>query len=343
MEDQTLDMLCAQARSNNIKLQIESFWALKHIVLGQSDQFRMMVLNKLRIDAILNSMGQESRAQITQGDTGEPVSEQANIISCLNESDIIAKQWPQTEAGRPATLPARNPASLKELYPSIATMTREEKLNLESDIEYIKQTRKVKAELVEQSIDLVRNLICGGDNCAIVLDHIIAQCGDERLFSLITQQLDTYVLKSDVFGDQPIEPPDEIVLTISYALINFSACSTVHANIIVSHKRLMGLIVGLLSHRMRRVRCNASWTLYNIISTGRAVDLDGCKRRAAQVIQFGAKEVLHRLQQEDRDVDVRERAGQALTSLREMLEQRMQTQDAEVNGNANGHDVEMEL
>ncbi|KAI5305465.1 hypothetical protein KEM56_004355 [Ascosphaera pollenicola] len=345
MEEKAVSLLCAHARSNNIKLQIESFWALKHVVIGQTNQFRMMVLNELGVAAVLNAMAQESRALIPHRDTGEPISEQANVLSCY-DADILPARYRPRAIEKPAPQPERRPESLMKVYSSIGTMTRDEKLQLESDLEYVSQIRKDKAELVEQSIDLIRNLICGGDHCPIVLDHIIAQSGDERLFSCLTKRLDTYVLHSDMFGDCPVDAPDEIVLTISYTLINFSACSTIHANIVVSRNRLMQLIVKLLSHHMRRVRCNATWTLYNLVSAGRTVDPEGCKRRASQVAQLGVEEKLHQLQREDLDVDVRERARQTIGSLRELLGRRAPIQGnggMNGNGNDNGNDIDMDL
>ncbi|KAI5291221.1 hypothetical protein KEM54_005815 [Ascosphaera aggregata] len=348
MEQKALGMLCAQARSSNIKLQIESLWALKHIVLEQPDRFRILVLNELGIEAILSAMSYESRELVTHRDTGESVSECANVLSFCDLQDLCSAEAPE------ATAESENPcgislATIKAINPVLERMSRNEKLQLEADLEYIKQLRKDKSELIEQSIDLIRNLTCGGDDCPIVLDHIIAQCGFQRLCSLITQRLDDYTLRSDVYGDQVIPAPEQIVLTISYALINISACSPVHANMLVSHPRLMELIVKMLRHRMRRVRCNASWTLYNLVSSGKAVDVEGCRRRAQQVSQMGAEDILQKLQRQDKDVDVRERARQVIKGLREMLGRQSGVNGNVTNGtahgnaNVNGTDVDMEL
>ncbi|KAI5293265.1 hypothetical protein KEM52_005699, partial [Ascosphaera acerosa] len=185
VEEHALPRLCAQARSGCLALRIESLWALKHIVLEQADNFRVSVLQELGASTVLDALELESRGLVRQRENGEPVSGLANLLAVVEDGG----QEEDQQHPHLRDLPQASKDLLAQGKAARERLSHGDRLVLDADVEYVRQTRKEQMELVEQAIDFVRNLICGGGGCAQVLNHLVAQWGLERLCSLLAQQL----------------------------------------------------------------------------------------------------------------------------------------------------------
>ena len=176
----------------------------------------------------------------------------------------------------------------------------------------------------EQGLDFIRNLICGPESTEMI-DFLFHELGQEKFFDMLTNFLRprSWVTLEDRnpsgLDGQHLPPHPEIVVAVCFILIHLAAGLSRHRQLLFAHANLMKLLVPLFTHASIGVRVNCAWIVINLTSPEEQGDKLQCKGRAQELSRLGVVEQLHRLEG-DNDLDVRERARQALQQIDELLQ-----------------------
>lgn len=315
-----IPILCEHAHSPNIKLQIESLWALKHVVYNTANDIKMKVFEGLGPAWIWQVIKRDTTIaarhsldeEMDQGTSlamggANSAGEQVDILNPMEDIDGPTENFKTTDN-----------SSLSKVSSDIflPDARRRRRLVLRGSIEQSTQTRQDDIAVQEQTYDLIRNILCGA-GVAEMIDFLFKEVGQEEFLDVLADNLRPRNIQLAHRREQPNRPiqvPVEILSSVSGVIIHIAAGLPRHREILVSHKDLLRSLIGHLNHSHREVRVNCVWVVINLVYEEDQSDHEGCRARATRLKELGIIEQLASLQ-EDSDLDVRERTKTALHLL----------------------------
>ncbi|KAI5300580.1 hypothetical protein KEM55_006430 [Ascosphaera atra] len=187
LEETVIKQLCVYAQSPCLKLRLEALWALKHCVLNEAEDIQMMILRHLGLATLMENFELESREHISvREDNNAPLSDITNILSFVEHLEPD-KEYPPEPI--PLSLWAGEPRR-PGLAAYIKQLNRAERLQLSDNLAYLKKVRKERQEVIEQAVDILRNLICGsaGTKMAeVILGNAVSE-HEQQQRQLLRQQ-----------------------------------------------------------------------------------------------------------------------------------------------------------
>lgn len=314
-----LPLLCEHAHSPNTKLRIESLWALKHVAYNSASDVKIKIIQGLGPEWIKQVITQDtSSVMAKRGLEDEADSNTQGGMSRANSAgervDLLNPMDDLQEKDEDLKMTDSIPSSKVSLDMFLPNASRRRKLALQGDLDQTTQSRQDDIAAQEQTLDLLRNVVCGS-GAAEMIDHLFKEIGQDLLLDTLADKLRPRSLQLPHRRESPnhrtLQVPNEILVAVTYLIIHIAAGLPWHRELIVSHRDLLRHLMGYFNHSHRDVRTNCVWVVINLTYEDDASDRDGCRDRA---LELRSKGVLDRLAslEHDQDLDVRERAKTAL-------------------------------
>ncbi|WEW61774.1 hypothetical protein PRK78_007270 [Emydomyces testavorans] len=320
--------LCEHSHSENIKLRLESIWALKHIAYNSTNDVKIKIVETLEpawlkqvicedpTDPSIRRKVEEDMAAIASHEMEitpplrEPTS-LSNLVHNYNgkDSELQSQDLRMTDTVMP-------PKTSLDTF--LTDRARRRKLALNGDLDHTKQMRRDDIQVQEQTLDLMRNLICGS-GASEMIDYLFQEVTD--LFDILAEKLRPRPLPASCRKDPTLKAasvPTEILCSVTYIMIHIAAGLSRHRQLLVLHPELLKLMVPLFQHANKQVRVNCVWVVINLTFEDDQSDHNSCRDRAVRLRELGVLEQLGRLE-EDPESDVRERTKTALHLVSQLL------------------------
>lgn len=195
---------------------------------------------------------------------------------------------------------------------------RRRELARNGDLDTSRQARIDGTAVQEQTLDFIRNLLCGPEASDMV-DYLFDKLGREDLLRLLTERLrprsGVMSIRKEV---DKVPIPPEIIISVTYVIIHLAASIPRHRQYLASQKELLRAIIPLFRHSSRVVRVNCAWIAINLTYEDDPADHVGCRQRAHELKNLGFLDKLTILA-DDSDLDVRERTKTAVSLMNALL------------------------
>ncbi|KAL2863538.1 armadillo repeat protein [Aspergillus lucknowensis] len=314
-----LPILCEHAHSSNTKLRIESLWALKHVAYNTTNDVKTKIIEGLRAEWIKQVIGQDptsflaKRGLDEEMDSSTPsgmsransAGERVDLLNPVDDSEGRDEDQKMTDPLPPSKV------SLGMFMPDT---TRRRKLALHGDLDQTTQARQDDIAVQEQTLDLLRNVVCG-PGASEMIDYLFKEIGQDLLLDALADKLRPRSLQLPHRRESPnhraLQVPTEILVAVTFFIIHLAAGLPWHRQLLVSHRDLLRYLMNYFNHSHRDVRTNCVWVVINLTYEDDASDREGCRERALKLRSAGVLDRLASLEH-DPDLDVRERTKTAL-------------------------------
>ncbi|KAL4948022.1 armadillo-type protein [Aspergillus filifer] len=314
-----LPILCEHAHSSNTKLRIESLWALKHVAYNSLNEVKIKIIDGLRPDWIKQVITQDPTSVLAKRgldedtESGTPggmsransAGERVDLLNPMDDTRGYDEDMKMSDAV---------PSSKVSLDMFLPDAHRRRKLALHGDLDQTTQARQDDIAAQEQTLDLLRNVVCG-PGAAEMIDHLFKEIGQDLLLDALADKLRPRTLQLPHRRDSPshraLQVPTEILVAVTFFIIHLAAGLPWHRQLLVSHRDLIRYLMGYFNHSNRDVRTNCVWVVINLTFEDDASDREGCRHRALELRSVGVLDRLASLEH-DSDLDVRERTKTAL-------------------------------
>ena len=338
----------------NANLRLNSIWALKHLILGASNDVKRRCLKELGpgwLKQIVNyDVESSGLATVTKsGDredgsatpirmsTPNAAGEQVDLLNAVEEDsresshDIdedAEEDWNMADS-----IGALSRADLSWKHHGFSSYHAhghgsfsETAGTANRNTEPRPSNQGITDELAiqKEGLDFIRNLICG-TGVSDMIDYIFQELGQEKLFELLAAKLRPRIFnafnrerRSSESGVRHVQPPIDTVIAVCYIVVHIAAGFPRHRQLLISQTELLKLFVPLFKHPNREVRACCTWFVINLSWVDDQSDHANCKIRARELVNLGIFETLEAMEN-DPELDVRERARTARSQLTTLL------------------------
>ncbi|KAL8841783.1 MAG: hypothetical protein Q9170_000816 [Blastenia crenularia] len=325
--------LCDHARSMDLNLRLNSIWALKHVVNSAPKDLKMECLDELGLgwlqQIVGNDVGDSIRSD-RETSIGTPLAmgtpnAAGDQVDLLNASDgpgagvNVANEDDEEDLRMTDSVGA-----LSRVEPD--PQQRAQRAGPWGDsggrhgTSVSSQLRADDLAVQRESLDFIRNLICG-DDAKEMIDYLFEELGQDRMFEMLISKLRPRLVNAFNRdrrlvdnGVRQTQPQTEIVVAVCWVLVNLAAGHPRHRQLLISHPELMKLILPLSTHPHREVRMSCAWLVTNLTWREDQSDHLSCRERVQELMHLGWYEKLQVLES-DPDLDVRERTKTALSQM----------------------------
>ncbi|CAI7640555.1 unnamed protein product [Penicillium bialowiezense] len=317
-----IPILCEHAHSTNTKLQIESLWALKHMVYDTANDIRMNIVQTLGPQWIMQVISRDPvRAASRPGTEDEldgsgiamgrsnSAGEQVDILNPMEDAAQWDEDFKMTDTMPPSKM------SLDMFLPDVR---RRRKLVLHGTLAQTTQSRQDDIAVQEQTFGLLRNMICGRD-APEMIEYLFRELDQNEFLDTIAETLRprTIQLPHRRESTTPLHIPNEIIAAAAALLIHLAAGHPRHRRIVAFHHDLLQSLGHYFNHSHKEIRLNCVWVIINLIYEEDQNDRDGCRERAARIRSLGFADKLVLLE-DDPELDTKERTKTALHLLNKL-------------------------
>lgn len=300
-ETDVVKKLCEQAHSANARLRLESIWALKQLVVNATEKLKMEVVNELG-SSWIRLLIRTDPYDIPEGEViGLIVDKEYPPRQSITE-DVVMSEDSEGEEGDDFADASPHP--------------------FEPDDDFNRHTPESDLDIQEQVLDLLRNLFCG-DTASKLVDYVLMQMGRSDFFDILRKRLvgrRSYGATRKDNIETP--PPVAIVSKVLYIVIHIAACSQHWRKSVGGQSALLKTILSFHNHAEREIRTQICWIAINLMYEDDISDKASCRQRAMELSKAGYREKIGKLEKEDPEMDVRERAKTAAHLFSELLDKR---------------------
>ncbi|KKK12443.1 hypothetical protein AOCH_000427 [Aspergillus ochraceoroseus] len=313
---EVLPILCEHAHSTNTKLRIESLWALKHVAYNSTNDVKIKIIAGLRPEWIKQVITQDPTSVLAKRVIDEEVDGAAGGMSRANSAgeqvDLLNPVEDLGERDEDLNMADTIPSSKVSLEMFLPDATRRRKLALHGDLDQTTQARQDDIAVQEQTMDLLRNVVCG-PGASEMIDHLFKEIGQDLLLDALADKLRPRSIQLPhrrETSSRTLQVPTEILVAVTYFIIHLAAGLPWHRQLLISHRDLLRYLMNYFNHSHRDVRTNCVWVVINLTYEDDAGDREGCRERAFKLRSIGVLDRLASLEH-DPDLDVRERTKTA--------------------------------
>ncbi|QSS59182.1 armadillo repeat protein [Histoplasma capsulatum] len=331
-----IPILCEHSHSSNTSLRLESIWALKHIAYNSTNDIKMKIVEELEPgwlkQVICHDPGDPPIRRKGEDDMGgtsslgmEAPNSAGERVDILNPMDGVEGETIPGQDGdynMTNTVVSPKPTSLDV---SLIDYSRRRKLAVSGDLDQTKQARRDDLQVQEQTLDLLRNLICGV-GAPEMIDYLFQEVGQNDLFNILADKLRPkpivkYGGRKDSLSSSSkcIPVPTEILCSVTYIVIHIAAGLPRHRQLLIQHPTLLKLMMPLFNNPDKQVRVNCVWVVINLTIADDQMDHASCCERAMKLESLGVMEKLLSLEN-DAESDVKERTKTALSLMHALLQ-----------------------
>ncbi|KAJ6171465.1 Armadillo [Penicillium chermesinum] len=316
-----IPILCENAHSPNIKLRIESLWALKHVVYNSGNDIKMRVVDALSPTWLHQVMTQDPVNALARRGQDDEMDQSTEIAmgranSAGEQVDILNPVEDTNDSAGDTKMDDGTPSSKVTLDKFFPDARRQRKLVLHGNLEQSTQSRQDDIAVQEQTFDLIRNIICG-TGAAEMIDYLFDKIGQDAMLDALADNLRPRSIPLPPHRDpssRAIQVPREILVAVTAVLVHIAAGTPRHRQVLMSHGDLLWSLKSYFDHPSRDVRVSCVWLVINLIYEEDTTDFEGCRERAIKLKSLGIGERLSSLA-EDPDLDIKERTKTAVHLL----------------------------
>ncbi|KKZ64909.1 hypothetical protein EMCG_09198 [[Emmonsia] crescens] len=329
-----IPILCEHSHSSNTRLRLESIWALKHIAYNSTNDIKMKIVEELEpgwlkqvichdpSDPPIRRKVEDDMGGVSSLGMGAPNSagERVDILNPMDAAEGETAPAQGEDHRMTGTVMPQKPTSLEV---SLTDHSRRRKLAVSGDLDQTKQARRDDLQVQEQTLDLLRNLICGV-GAPEMIDYLFQEVGQSDLFNILADKLRpkslaSYGGRKDSSSSKSVPVPTEILSSVTYIMIHIAAGLSRHRQLLIQHPSLLKLMMPLFNNPDRQVRVNCVWVVINLTIADDQMDHASCRERAIKLKSLGVMEKLLSLE-DDAESDVKERTKTALSLMRALLQ-----------------------
>jgi len=329
-KDGIMKVLCEHAHSLNAPLRLNALWALKHFVHGVGVDMKKACLEELEpgwlVQLICDDTEDEAlyartknEKQATQPTADDDLDEDMEV----DQPEEDGRAWPSgslQHASFPRTSHERSRTGRLRLAEAKLAALREAELNP------VRKARSDDLAIQEQGLNFIRNLIGPGGPDPIqdtteMIDYLFSQLGQDRLFEILASKLEVKVLHpfsrrfSAGQSSRVLYPQAKIIEAVVLILVHISASVPRHRQLVISQTDLLKALTTHFSSKDKEVRVALCYLASNLTWRDDSTDTQAAAQRAFELRKLGLYAKLEALEQEDSELDVRERAKLAMVQM----------------------------
>ncbi|KAK3345230.1 armadillo-type protein [Neurospora tetraspora] len=334
-----IGVLCQYAKSDNSGLRLNALWALKHLVHMTDRDTKKQCLEELgpgwliqlicddTEDEALHARVMGERRHLTDADEDEVMDTDDGYAEATD--DIW--QWQAIHRKGPGFDSTR-----MRVADGMLRALRER------EFDEVRKAREADLAIQEQGLDFIRNLISIPNQPAQaeMVDYVFSELGQDRLFDILASKLRVKVLRpfarrqssssgtpgggagSGASGrnvsidSRVLYPQSKIIVAVIYFLTHIAAGVPRHRQLVIAQTELLKLLAGHFNDKDVDVRRSLCHLLKNLVWCDGAEDRLGRDMRVFELEKLGFLQKLEGLERNDAELDVRERAKEAASSIK---------------------------
>jgi len=327
-------ILCEHTRSSNPSLRLNALWALKHLVYEVGPSLKKAVVEELTTGLLVRLIcdDTEDKALISSRGAGDSPSFGSEVGDMDEDVDMQQSEEPKGFVfGSTTTGPPQDTGRGRSRY-------MEDKLARyrESELDPVRKARNDDLAIQEQGLDLIRNLITGTRNEVIghntpsetteMVDFIFAELGQDRLFNILEAKLRPKYIRPFsrrnsgrrelAHESKVIYPQAKLIEIVIYVLVHIAASVPRHRQLVIAQTKMLKQLSAHFNNKEKDVRSALCQLVTNLTWQDDQDDATGCSQRAQELKKLGFLAKLEALQDDDPELDVRERAKGALWQMK---------------------------
>lgn len=313
--------LCEHAHSDDPALRLNALWALKHFIDAVGPDLKKSCLHELEPGWLVQLIQDDAQdAALASGRLRDAYGEDIDGDVDLHDEP---HQWVYGNNGIFHELDASRSTRMRQAEDRLAAAR-------ESELNPVRKARNDDVAIQEQGLDFIRNFIgrppitpsSDGGETADMIDHLFSELGQDRLFDILASKLRPKVLnpfarRTPMAGREPrvIYPQAQVIVPVIYILVHIAASESRHRQLVIAQTELLKLLAQQSTNKDREVRIALCHLVNNLTWEDEENEAESCKQRAMELKKLGFLHKLEMLKQEDRDLDVRERAKEAVYQM----------------------------
>jgi hypothetical protein len=315
--------LCEHAHSDDPGLRLNALWALKHFVDAVGPELKKSCLEELESGWLIQLIQDDTQdvALLSGRYRGTPADDMDEDVDEQNGDD--PHRWIHWKNGKIQELDGSRSVRMRQAGDKLAAVR-------EAELNPARKARNDDIAIQEQGLDFIRNFIgrpplapsSDASETSDMIDYLFRELGQDRLFDILASKLRPKVLnpfarRTPVAGREPrvIYPQAQVIVPVIYILVHIAASESRHRQLVITQTELLKLLVQQTANKDREVRIALCHLVNNLTWEDEDVESETCKLRALELKKLGFLHKLEMLKQEDRDLDVRERAKEAVNQM----------------------------
>jgi len=361
-------VLTEHARQSSPALRSSSLWALKHLMMSSPKEIKISALEELGTGWLMAAIQGEQRETAPPSGGGVSVGlstpnaagEQVNLLNPSsmdvdepnyddeddddneddddddddnddNDEDVdYADDDGEVMFDESSGTPYQASRLRSTLDPPVPSFNRARYLSTVREMEQnpTLQAKRDDVAVQEQALDFIRNML-NGEDCAVMLEHLLQQIGTSKLFELLTAKLAPLPLSrqssrsangssNSNSNSKHIYNPTELILSTVHILNHIANALPRHKQLLIAQRPLLHAWLPHFAHADRRVRVMCVWAVNSLTWIEDAGDRQEARQRALELRAVGIEAAV-RGAANDADIDVRERVRTAVTQMDMLL------------------------
>lgn len=321
-----MKLLCEHTRSSNASLRLNAMWALKHLMLGAESALKKSCLEELEPGLLVRLICDDTEDNAL-GSSRPGVESPAFDTDDTMDEDVDMQQ-PEEQKG------AASGVSAEEASGRGRTRQMDEKLARyrEMEVNPASKARQDDLAIQEQALNFIRNLLtCGPGSPSLdtesetaqMVDYLFSELGQDRFLSILESKLRPKVVRpfsrrGGAGGGREsrvVYPQPQIIEAVIFILINLSAGAPRHRQLVIAQTAMLKQLGTYFNSGRKEVRMALCYLVSNLTWAEDAGDAGGCRQRALELKRLGFLGKVEGLREEDGELDVRERAKNALWQM----------------------------
>ncbi|EFY93547.1 armadillo repeat protein [Metarhizium acridum CQMa 102] len=319
-ESGVMKVLCEHAHSDNHSLRLNALWALKHFVDAVGPDLKKACLEQLQPGWLMQLIcDDDQEASFFAPKAKESSADDLDEDMDMQQSDEPLR-WFFGTNGTIRELDASRSSRLRQVEDRLASVR-------EAELNPTRKARNDRLAIQEQGLDFIRNFI-GRPESGVsseapsetteMIDHLFSELGQDRLFEILASKLRSKVLhpfsrRTPVSGRETrvLHPQARIIVAVICILVHMAASIPRHQQLVIAQTELLKLLAQQVNSKDRGVRASLCYLVINLTWQEDDAEAQACSQRAQELKKLGFYSKMETLRQQDRDLDVRERAKTA--------------------------------
>ncbi|KAK4181101.1 armadillo-type protein [Triangularia setosa] len=303
-------VLCEQAHSLNPGLRLNAVWALKHLVLEVENSRKKQLLEELEpgwlVQLISDDTSEEDTIHTRQRRSTDADDDEDMDAEATDEEEPHSWTW----SGMDGNTQRMSSARMQKAEARLMALR-------EADLNPARRARNDTIGIQEQALCFIQNFILNPDrpqDQTELVDYLFSELGENRLFGILADKLKVRVVGA--YGRRyskgrdtvVLYPQARIIMHITYILVHIAASIPRHRQLVIAQTELLKLLGGHFTSSSVEVRKSLCHLFANLSCLENDEDRQHCAQRASELEKLGVLSKLQGLEQDDADLDVRERA-----------------------------------
>jgi len=301
-------------------------WALKHLVWAVENSVKKQCLEELEsgwlVQLICADTEDDALHARTQSHSQDLDDDEDMDVETIDDDGSNTRSWLWPAMYRMPCHP-----TFAALRSKSAQMQKAEKRLVALRDTEVNPTRKARNDdlaIQEQAINFIRNLMGQPTtgNIAEMVEYVFSEIGQEKLFEILASKLRVRVLHPfarrypTTRETRVLYPQAKVIEAVIFVLVHIAASIPQHRQLVIAQRDLLKLLEQHFNSKDSGVRGALCHLLTNLVWQDDSADAMACGQRANELRKMGFLQRLEALEQEDVELDIRERARAAVWQMK---------------------------